>query len=153
MKKSVVAISIIAVLVLSLDACKSKNESKEQENQTIGIAEATQSPKDSVSWAGSYTGTVPCADCTGIRVHLVLNSDETYQLHCQYLGKENNPDYSVSGKFTWNDAKDVITLDSQDWPRYYQIGENKLTQLDTEGKLITGELADKYVLTKSIGAE
>jgi uncharacterized lipoprotein NlpE involved in copper resistance len=150
MRKIVGVICIISVLVLSLDACKPKNESK---NQATEIADATSLSQNGADWAGSYAGTIPCADCTGINVHLVLNSDETYQLHCQYLGKENNPDYSVSGKFTWNDAKNVITLDSQDWPRYYQIGENKLTQLDTEGKLITGEFADKYVLTKGAKAE
>ncbi len=33
-------------------------------------------------------------------------------------------------------------------PLQYRVGENRLTQLDMDGKLITGSLADRYNLEK-----
>ncbi|MDR1609916.1 MAG: copper resistance protein NlpE [Candidatus Symbiothrix sp.] len=148
MKKTVYAISIIAVLVLGLDSCKSKGESNAQDDQVIAV-DPVLNLRNSADWNGSYTGTVPCADCPGISVKITLNSDETYQLSYQYLEKDDSV-YFASGKFTWDDTGSVITLDSKDWPPYYKAGADKLIQLDMEGNLITGELADKYELTKSV---
>jgi hypothetical protein len=34
------------------------------------------------------------------------------------------------------------------FPPYYKLGENTLTHLDLDGNVITGDLADDYVLKK-----
>ncbi|MDR2622250.1 MAG: copper resistance protein NlpE [Dysgonamonadaceae bacterium] len=147
MRKVVYVISIIAVLVLGLDSCKSKGESNAQDEQVVAV-DPIHNLRNSTDWNGTYTGTVPCADCPGISVKIALNSDETYQLSYQYLEKEDSV-YSASGKFTWDDNGSVITLDCKDWPPYYQVGADKLIQLDMEGNLIPGELAGRYELAKS----
>jgi hypothetical protein len=41
----------------------------------------------------------------------------------------------------------TITLEAEDnFPKYYKIEENRLIQLDLNGNIITGELADNYIL-------
>lgn len=105
--------------------------------------------QNSLDWAGMYKGVVPCADCEGIGTILVLNSDETYLLKTTYLGKPDAVSMEKTGKFTWNDDKQTITLqDIGEGPNQYRVGENRVTQLDLQGQKITGELASKYILNK-----
>jgi uncharacterized lipoprotein NlpE involved in copper resistance len=154
MKKIIFVVSMMAASALVLSSCKPKNASKEQNNETpelVGITDS--SSREMLDWEGAYDGTIPCADCEGIHVHLVLHSNDTYNLHYHYLGKTATSPDSFSGAVTWSESGDRITLDIQGWPPYYVVGENKLIQLDMEGNYITGELADRYVLTKASGAE
>jgi heat shock protein HslJ len=104
----------------------------------------------SVDWPGTYIGTLPCSDCEGIQKTIKLNRDLSYAMSSLYKGKSTSP-VQAEGKFTWNKAGSMITLEGLDkkaQPNIYQVGENKLFQLDIEGKRITGELASKYELVK-----
>jgi uncharacterized lipoprotein NlpE involved in copper resistance len=101
----------------------------------------------SLDWEGTYTGTIPGADIPGIKVQIVLKSDESYAMTYQYLGKDDRI-YTEKGKFKWDEGGSIITLDVHDAPPYYRVGENRLIQLDMAGKPITGDLADHYILTK-----
>jgi hypothetical protein len=56
--------------------------------------------------------------------------------------------FTGSGTFKWDNDGGVIILDTADFPPYYRVGENKLIQLDMQGKIITGSLAENYVLKK-----
>ena len=102
-------------------------------------------------WSGTYRGVLPCASCEGIQTELTLNKNKTYDLITRQIGKGDMGVRAISGSFSLNKAGSIITLggikkDVQ--PTQYQLGENKVTQLDMAGMPITGELADKYVLTK-----
>jgi uncharacterized lipoprotein NlpE involved in copper resistance len=104
----------------------------------------------SSDWAGVYTGVIPAASAEGINVKITLNTDETYKVEYQYIGKGNDI-FTSTGTFKWNPKGDTIILDKEredDFTKYYKLGENALIQLDMEGKLITGEFADKYILRK-----
>jgi uncharacterized lipoprotein NlpE involved in copper resistance len=100
-----------------------------------------------IDWAGLYTGTIPAADGEGINVSVKLNKNNTYELTYEYIGKPDNT-FTLTGSFKWNDTKDIINLEIANTPSYYKIAEKKLIQLDMEGKPITGNLADMYVLNK-----
>ena len=76
-----------------------------------------------------------------------LKSDQSFELRYEYLDRLDIS-FNWTGSFKWNDTGDIINLEIADTPSYYKIAENKLIQLDMEGKLITGKLADNYVLTK-----
>src|SRR5690606_3065535 len=90
----------------------------------------------------------PCADCEGIRITLALQKD-TYRLTRTYLVKDSFSNHS-EGEFTWSEDGSTITLSGvKNTPAQYKVGENKLFQLDMEGNLITGTLADRYILTKA----
>ena len=109
---------------------------------------ATHNSRNSLDWAGTYTGHIPSASGMGIEVRLTLNRDSSYALNYHYVGRED-PDFSFTGNFTWNDAGSVITLDPGTGPMQYQVGENTLRQLDMDGEVITGDLAEMYVLRKN----
>ena len=108
---------------------------------------AAHNSRNSLDWVGTYTGHIPSASGMGIDVRLTLNGDGTYALHYHYVGRDD-PDYRNEGKFTWDNAGRVITLDSFTGPSHYRVGENMLRQLELDGKEVTGELADMYILRK-----
>lgn len=103
-----------------------------------------------LNWTGVYRGTVPCADCSGMAITLTLLKDHTFNRVVTYLGKDDRPQYD-KGTFTWNSTGSEITLQAADGTlQSYQVGEHALFQLDRDGKRITGELADRYILQKNL---
>lgn len=95
---------------------------------------------------GTYTGTLPAADCPGIKIRLILNKNNTYVLKSEYIDRNSKftdkGTYSVKGNL-------LTTLDGKDNSKtLYTIGENALTMLDADGNEVTGAMADMYVLRK-----
>jgi uncharacterized lipoprotein NlpE involved in copper resistance len=107
----------------------------------------------SVDWAGEYSGIIPAADGPGIIVKITLYANERYQLQYEYIGRSAGL-FTTNGTFRWDEKGGTITLDNaasadtKDFPPYYIVGENKLIQLDMQGKEIKGNLAENYVLKK-----
>lgn len=104
----------------------------------------------SVDWAGTYHGIVPCADCPGIDTFIQLDDDGTFQISRIYLEKSDSV-YRSEGTFEWSSDGGVITLDigsDSNMPEQYRVGENRLIQLDLQGKQIEGGLSDLYHLDK-----
>jgi uncharacterized lipoprotein NlpE involved in copper resistance len=105
--------------------------------------------KNALDWYGIYKGIVPCADCEGIDTEITLTKDMMFILKTKYLGKGDQTVFEKKGTFTWDATGAVISLnDLKGSPNKYKVGENKLTQLDMEGKEISGTLAEKYILKK-----
>lgn len=103
---------------------------------------------NSLDWAGMYTGTLPCADCEGIMTTIVLSDDLTYLLSTSYLGKDGGV-FEERGRFSWSPDGSTITFDGiKQRPASFRVGENTLRQLDMDGHVITGALADTYMLIK-----
>jgi uncharacterized lipoprotein NlpE involved in copper resistance len=116
----------------------------------LSCATTSHNSRNSSDWAGVYIGVIPSASGMGINVKFTLNADETYTIEYQYIGKSDEI-FPRTGTFTWNSEGDTIILDSVNsdgFPPYYKVGENTLTQLDLEGNIITGDLADMYILHK-----
>jgi uncharacterized lipoprotein NlpE involved in copper resistance len=117
-----------------------------------GITACESSPppvnnaKDKVDWAGQYTGIIPAADSPGINVQITLRADNTFTIVYNYVDRHGLA--SASGTFSWDDGGNVINLKVADFPPYYRVGRDQLTQLDLQGKKITGKLADHYILRK-----
>jgi len=126
----------VAALALGLCACAS--------NQPIDAGRDSENIPD---WAGVYSGVIPSASGSGINVTITLRNDLTCDVQYQYIDRPEG-DFTFTGTFKWNEAGNVITMEDTDIPPHYQIGENRLIQLDMEGNPITGMLADNYVLKK-----
>lgn len=106
--------------------------------------------RNSLDWAGTYSGVLPCADCPGIETVLTLNSDGTYERTSRYIDEAVAPQ-TASGIFTWGATGNTIALDTEgDVQEQYQVGENQLFRLDRNGNRITSELAAHYVLRKHV---
>ena len=101
----------------------------------------------SLDYEGIYKGVLPAADCPGIETTLTLNPDKSFTLHSVYM--EKNTSFVATGTYTVE--KDLLTLKetSKEWS-YYKVEENRLRKLDKDKKEITGELANHYVLKKSV---
>jgi uncharacterized lipoprotein NlpE involved in copper resistance len=116
----------------------------------LSCVTTSHNSRNSSDWAGIYTGVIPSAGGMGINVRITLNTDETYKVEYQYIDKSDDI-FTSTGKFTWKPDGNTIILDSEGeggFPPYYKLGENTLTHLDLEGNIITGDLADHYILKK-----
>jgi uncharacterized lipoprotein NlpE involved in copper resistance len=135
--------------------CKKEMNKKEVKTDSITTpiagetAPEAHNSQNSLDWTGTYKGITPCAGCEGIKTEIILNNDMTFIFRTQYLGKGDSKVFEEKGTFSWNKTGSIISLeDLKGKPNQYKVGENTLSQLDMEGKVITGVLADKYVLHK-----
>ncbi len=140
---------LVLLAALAVAACQTPEAKKEP---APPAAEQTPPPDmhnaaNALDVIGTYTGTLPCADCEGIETEIQLLDGNAYDIKMTYKGKSDKP-VEHAGAYSWNDAGNTITLDGQEAPNKYFVGENVLFKLDMEGKRIEGNLADKYVLRK-----
>lgn len=130
------------------DTFSKENDLKEEVAEDA-VATDGHSSRDAVDWEGTYSGITPCADCEGIETTITLKRDGKYSRRLVYQGKSKTPLMSM-GKYEWNEAGSVVTLLSPAGEdQMYKVGENRLIHLDKQGKMISGDLADKYVLEKN----
>ena len=139
MKTSFLGIMTVALILLS---CNSGNNKQ----KTINPSE--HNAKNTLDVDGKYVGVLPCADCEGIETSIILSPENAFVLETNYLGFEDNKHRKISGKYTWHELGNTIILEGIDVPNQYFVGENQLFHLDMEGKKITGDLAEKYILKK-----
>ena len=129
------------------------NTSGKQNSETT--TEETELPVEdnsqtSLDWEGTYAGVLPCADCEGIKTTLLLNQDLSYTLTETYLGTENgDKTFTYNGKFEWDKSGSNITIMEGERKQQYKVGENKVFHLDSAGNVITGDLAEMYILIKT----
>lgn len=152
MKKAAIVFTIAATVFLG---CKNGEDKKTYSEETTEISEDTvvvdpHNSENSLDWAGIYEGTTPCADCEGIKTVLELRDDKTYALSQTYLGKpEAENEFTKTGDFVWDETGSKVLLKSENDTLQYKVGENQLWMLDKLGNVITGDLADLYILKKT----
>lgn len=151
MNKNLLLFGLFASLAFATSC--SNSESVSEEEKEVTSTEQTMYAGDnsatSLDWNGTYKGTLPCASCEGIETILTLNVDRTYKLTTHYFGRNDALEEEDTGTFTWDETGSVITLEKvSNGPTQYKVGENRIWQLDMEGNMITGDLADHYILTK-----
>ncbi|ENU24438.1 hypothetical protein F993_00679 [Acinetobacter proteolyticus] len=154
MKKSIIAISLASIFLVACNKAETPKTDEQAPPATstessTEVVDSAHTAENSLDWNGTYKGVLPCADCEGIETELELNLDKTYELKETYLGKGDGKAFESKGSFTF-DSKNtsIIELDKTGDGRKYFVAEGYLKALDTEGKEITGELADKYELKK-----
>jgi uncharacterized lipoprotein NlpE involved in copper resistance len=144
----------LAAVCVSFLACTGSSSSSggNQTADTVTVGGETahtdnaHNSQNSLDWSGTYEATLPCADCPGIKTSIVINQDETFQIHSEYLERDLKTE--DSGKIMWHDNGSVIHLMGKDTNLKLKVGENQLFQLDQEGKIIEGELASHYIYKK-----
>lgn len=145
MKKSLLILGIIAI---GLTSCKKEIETESEgtsvDSTIVQVDE--HNAKNSLDYQGNYRGNLPCADCESIETTISLTED-SYIKETVYKGKSSKV-FKETGKFTWNDAGNTITLSGSAAPNQYFVGENALFHLDVDGKRIEGDLASKYQLSR-----
>lgn len=152
MKKAVLIIGIAAITFVSCKNDEKKENPSEEITKTIdSIIVDSHNSENSLDWAGVYQGITPCADCEGIKTILELKPDNTFVLSQKYNGKlEGENEFTQTGKFAWNQEGTMVRLRTKSGGFQYKVGENQLWMLDEKGNIIEGDLADMYVLKKTI---
>jgi copper homeostasis protein (lipoprotein) len=75
-----------------------------------GLHTARQKEASKLATPGTFTGTLPCADCEGIRYHLDLWSDHAFHLEREWLGHEHTQ-YDI-GRWSLDSARKVLILET-----------------------------------------
>jgi uncharacterized lipoprotein NlpE involved in copper resistance len=100
--------------------------------------------RNSLDYEGVYVGTIPCADCEGIRTVIRILPNQYYEKEQVYLGKSFDT-YASKGSFKWHPNGSIVWFD--DGSSFF-IGENHLLMLDSNDNKIEGPLKDRYKLEK-----
>ncbi|HEX7845431.1 MAG TPA: copper resistance protein NlpE [Chitinophagaceae bacterium] len=144
MKKIII---FLAILFFVLMACNNAEEKKDKKADTTA---APVVKKDPVVTA-SYTGVTPCADCKGIEVTITLMDDDTYKKRDLYIGRkstgEGSNEITASGKFMMH-GDTLHLLGINDGADHFLKADSTLVQLGPDGKRISGNLGDQYVLKR-----
>lgn len=135
-----IALSVLLTIVFSCQPRKAQVPHEHHAYSSIG-----DNSRVSLDWTGSYKGTLPCADCTGIEMLVSLYSDNTYRVLRRYAGRGDDL-IEEKGTFEWDQQGRFITLSTDN--SKYLVGENRLFYLDKDGHRITGALAENYILDK-----
>jgi len=149
--KTQMSLLLVVLFAAFISACNNNTASNEAAEQlTTESPDNAHNSKNALDWFGTYSGVVPCADCEGIETTIVLNQDETFTKKTKYLGKSEEV-FEGNGNIQWSDDGNTILLNNIDgFKTSYKVGENYLLMLDTEGNIITGNLANKYILKKAV---
>lgn len=123
---------------LSLIACASDTTVKEatsNEQEELIIPDEVQ---------GTYTGVVPCDDCEGIEIELILTSGR-YNMSLVYQGKSDEI-YLEDGTFQKEgDLIQLFRTESTGLNKFL-IRPGKLILLNSEGMEETGSDSERYIL-------
>lgn len=147
MKPSLVTLACIAALALA--ACAPKPAEPATDGPVIAAppqavapdviptGDAAPSDFDQRGFAGTFTGTLPCADCPGIDVTLTLEPDGSYTLTNVY---QERPDgtWSNDGHWSVEAGNSVIRLDPSsktDVDQLYAIDStDRIVMLNGDGE-------------------
>ena len=137
-------------LTMAFAACNNNNKTAREQQDSIRIHQTA--PGQTTKLAGTYQGTLPCADCPGIDYQISLYDDHTYSELTAYQGRGENIATVETG--TWRAVNDSIAmLEKKNDSVSFVAAENKLILLDKAGKRIEGMLASNYILKPVEGGD
>lgn len=123
---------------------KAKTETVKTEEKTT--ADDHHNAKNSLDYYGTYKGELPAASGS-MMMTITLDKGDKYTQTVVYTSDPNAKPFENKGDFKWEDDGNTIVFDGiENGPNKYKVGEGTLTQLDMDGKVIEGPLAQFYVL-------
>lgn len=105
-------------------------------------------PAHGLRLPASFLGTLPCADCDGIRHHLDLWPDRVYQLSREWLGRPEGPvRRDELGRWYADPERGAIVLyGASEMPLFWQVtAPDRLRQMDMQGNPIVSQLDDDLI--------
>lgn len=151
MKRKLIVLTVGALAVLS-SCTEKKTTANATDKDSTSVVDTTVTDDNYVDLAavsGTYEGTLPAADCPGIKTVLTIKADSTYQLQQDYIDKKNGHD-EASGVFKVLDGKVLMLVrPSSGEQTYYKVKDNSsIVMTDSLGVEPEGETAKLYVLKK-----
>lgn len=137
---------MIMAIAAALTACGGNTQKKAPDDVQTAEVVDMHNAENALDIAGTYKGTFPAADCPGIEVTLTLDADKSYTEHNKYIDRDSE----FTDKGTYAVSENTLTLTpAEGTPSYYKVEENRLRRLDADKQVITGPLAENYILKKS----
>lgn len=141
-------LTLVSLLLgsLALSACDRKEPAQDQApaptNPGLAAGQELQLP-------AAFRGTIPCADCRGIDMRLLLRSDHSYLLDERYMSADLAPSRRFSTLGRWESHDGQIRLsDSRTGTRYFRIVDGQqLKMQNSSGAEIGGQMS--YALRRS----
>lgn len=104
-------------------------------------------PFDIKGFAGTFIGTLPCADCAGTETRISLNADGSYKLHETYQGKPGG--FDGDGTWTAEENGGRIRLDpdsKSEQDRLFAVtSKDRIEMLGLDGKPVATAAAHVLV--------
>ena len=141
MKKLILAMALVVALLST--ACSGGGN-------TAPAPRETAAPTTDTAYCGTYQGTLPAADCPGIKTVLTIAADSTYTLSSQYIDRQAQP-VVTSGVYHLKQGGKLIELvtPSSGEKTYYKIKDAKsIVMTDSAGIEPQGPTAKFYVLKR-----
>lgn len=141
--KKLLNLLVAGVFIL---ACNSSKNSQQSDHQSA----LPDNSRNSLDWAGTYMGSMPCNDCEAILVAITLLPDNSYIKRIRYKGKSDSI-ITEKGSFTWDTDGNHIYLNTSNNSKTkskYKVGENKLFFMEKGGNQAAHEIAPQNTLTK-----
>lgn len=151
MKRKLIVLTVGALAVLS-SCTEKKTTANATDKDSTSVVDTTATDDnyvDLTAVSGTYEGTLPAADCPGIKTVLTIKADSTYLLQQDYIDKKNGHD-EASGVFKVLDGKRLMLVrPSSGEQTYYKVKDNNsIVMTDSLGVEPEGETAKLYVLKK-----
>lgn len=143
---------IFAVMSLALMTSCNGNKTAQNvvNNDSANVTDtAVNENVDLASVAGTYEGTLPAADCPGIKTVLTINADKTYELKQDYIDRKDGHD-EASGVLELLDGNVLMLVrPSSGEHTFYKVKDDKsIIMTDSLGNEPEDDMAKLYVLTK-----
>ena len=136
--------------LLALVSCGGNAQKKNaaaDSQKTTAAAPDMHTAETSLDYAGTYEGTLPAADCPGIRTTLTLRPDGTYTVHLKYIDRDS--EFDEKGTYTLEGNLLTLQHGEGEQPEYYKVEENQVRRLDAQKQAVTGPLAEDFILKKT----
>lgn len=140
--------------LLFFTACKNNSDNSQAEVELpveYNPLVSGDNSRNSLDWAGTYSGVLPCSDCRGVETYLTINSDNTYEIKRRYLTSDVDSieEVETRGTFVWNELGSTITLKElqEDVPEL-KVGELFLIPIDANGFELKAEPGNNFKLLK-----
>ena len=148
MKKSLLILAV-AALVATASCTDKKASANVEDNDSTSVA-VVVNEIDLANVAGTYEGTLPAADCPGIKMVLTINADSTYQMTQDYTDRKDGHD-EASGVFDVLDGNVLMLVrPSSGEHTFYKVKDgNSIVLTDSLGNEAEGESAELYVIKKT----
>lgn len=148
MRKTIFSYVWMAATVWTLSNCNSSQKQSSDEAATDSLTTLISPQPEATDYYGTYSGTLPCADCEGIQTTLTLGNDASYSLKSEYLGKKGEV-FEEKGTYHVLENQVIeLTNSSSKEKSYYKLLTDALAVSDSLGNTNKGELAEQYKLKK-----
>lgn len=151
MKK--ITLLLIAITSSLFFSCKEEvnpenhfNEEKEIVNKEQNLDGHTSI--NSLDWAGTYEGTLSCADCDAHLIEITIGTDNTFTMNRTSINNGNKDKKSHEGLFQWDESGSNISFDVDGKTVNYKVAENRLILLDKDGNVRPENSTNNFSLMK-----